>query len=556
MATRDWPFHAGEIRAQERAGVRESIAPRARGVVRTHLPEQHRLFYQGLPFLVIAARDAEGRPWATLLTGRPGFARAPDRTSLLVDAALPRGDALEGALHPGSDAGVLGIDLATRRRNRVNGKVAESGPPLRLDVSQTFGNCPQYIHPRDWRWVVHDAGRTKASRSPGLSRRARTWIETADTLFIASGYRSGDGDNAFGMDASHRGGPAGFVEVASDNHLVLPDYAGNQYFNTIGNLVMDPRVGLLFVDFESGGLLQITGRARIDWNPGDVSRHPRAQRLVTVDIEEVVELREVLPLRWSAPGDAVRALQVMERIRETDDVTSFTLASRDGGPLPGFRAGQHLPIELRVPGYELPIQRTYSLSSAPGAGRYRISVKREPYGLASRYLHECVEPGDLLNAAAPAGDFVVASGDRQLALISAGIGITPMMSMLHEIAHAPEHRPTWFIHGARNGRQHAFAAEARFLAGGRLNIDMHVSYSRPAPDDLLGRDYDRPGRVDANLIESLLPGLNADFYLCGPAAFLSDLDRGLKRLGVSTERIHIEDFGRAATSCQDSASTE
>lgn len=556
MAKRDWPFHAGEIRAQERAGARESIAPWARRVVRPYLPEQHRLFYRSLPFLVIAARDGKGRPWATVLTGRPGFARALDQTSLLIDAALPRGDALEGALHPGADAGLLGIDLATRRRNRVNGKVAETGPPLRLDVSQTFGNCPQYIHPRDWRWVAHDAGHTKASRSPGLSGRARTWIEGADTLFIASGYRSGNDDNAFGMDASHRGGPAGFVEVVSDDRLVLPDYAGNQYFNTIGNLVMDPRVGLLFVDFESGGLLQIAGRARIDWNPGDVSRHPGAQRLVTVDIEEVVELREVLPLRWSAPGDAVRALQVMERVRETDDVTSFVLASRDGGPLPGFRAGQHLPIELRVPGYELPIQRTYSLSNAPGADRYRISVKREPHGLASQYLHDCVEPGDVLNAGAPTGSFVLAPGRRPVALVSAGIGVTPMMSMLYQLAHDPEYRRVCFIHGARNGRQHAFAAEARSLAGGRPNTDMHVSYSRPAPGDLRGRDYDRAGRVNGALIESLLPALDADFYLCGPAALLSEAAGGLERRGVSTARIHIEDFGRAATSCQHPASTE
>lgn len=548
MATRDWPFHAGERRAQEHAGVRESVAPRGRRVVRPYLPEQHRLFYQGLPFLVMAARDSKGRSWVTLLTGRPGFVRTPDQSSLLVDAALPRGDALEGALHPGADAGLLGIDLATRRRNRVNGKVAETGPPLRLHVSQTFGNCPQYIHPRDWRWRVHDMGHTKVSRSATLSRRARTWIETADTLFIASGYRGEDRDNAFGMDASHRGGPAGFVEVATDNRLVLPDYAGNQYFNTIGNLVMDPRVGLLFVDFESGGLLQITGRACIDWNAGAIPRHPGAQRLITVDIEEIVELREVLPLRWSAPGDTVRALRVMERIRETDDVTSFVLASRDGGSLPGFRAGQHLPVVLRVPGYELPIHRTYSLSSAPGAGRYRISVKYDPHGLASRYLHEYVEPDDVLNAGAPAGNFVLAPGTRTVALISAGIGVTPLMSMLHELANDPRRRPVCFIHGARNRRRHAFAEEARSVAGGRLNIDMHVSYSRPAPGDLLGRDYDRPGRVDAGLIESLLPTLDADFYLCGPADFVSDLARGLERLGVSTERIYSEDFGRAVIS--------
>lgn len=509
------------------------------------MPEQHRRFYEGLPFLVLAARDAKGRPWATLVAGRPGFARAPTENALLVDGAPPSGDALEGALQPGADIGLLGIDLAARRRNRMNGKVGRAEPTFRFNVTQAFGNCPQYIHPRDWRWTTPDPAQSTVSRAASLSIHARRWIETADTLFIASGYRAHGDSETFGMDASHRGGTAGFVEVVSNTRLMFPDYAGNHFFNTIGNLVMDPRVGLLFVDFETGGLLQITGRAEIDWNSGGTSKPPGAQRLVIVDIEAVVELSGVLPLRWSAPQDAVRSLHVIDRVRETDDVVSFLLASRDGGPLPDFRAGQHLPIEIRVPGHPLPHRRTYSLSNRPGADHYRISVKREPHGVVSGYLHDCVNVGDALEATAPAGDFCLAPGDHPVVLVSAGIGVTPMMSMLHQLAGDEAKRPAWFIHSARGGRHHVFASEARSLAEDRPHIKLHVAYSQPSGEDTTGRDYDSEGRVGAGLIERLLTELDAEFYLCGPAIFLSELSAGLQRQGVSQVRIHTEEFGKA-----------
>lgn len=545
MAAEASPFHAGELHVQERVDSREMIASTARRVVRPYMPEQHRLFYQALPFLVAAARDGKDRPWATLLTGRPGFAHAPTDTDLLMDAALPTGDALTGALRTGTDLGLLGIDLASRRRNRLNGKVTRAGWPLGVRVTQAFGNCPQYIHPRDWQWVEDEARDTTTSSTPGLGPRARKWIETADTFFVASGYRGNNDHEAFGMDASHRGGPPGFVEVVSDTRLIFPDYAGNHFFNTIGNLVMDPGLGLLFVDFQTGSLLQVTGRASIVWDPGDRSKHPGAQRMITVDIDEVIELRGVLPLRWSASQDAVRTLRVIDRVRETTDVTSFLLASRDGGSLPGFRAGQHLPIELRIAGQRSPIVRTYSLSNGPGLACYRISVKRRSDGLVSRYLHESVQRGDIVNAYAPAGDFVLAPSRRTVALVSAGIGITPVMSMLHELAVKRTRRRVWFIHGTRNGDHHVFAREVRSLAKSNPNIAAHISYSRPARENVSSRDYDSEGRVDADLLERLLPSLEADFYLCGPSAFVHELNGQLEHRGVLAGRIHTEDFGNA-----------
>ena len=263
----DSPFHAGEKQVQERLGARD-IERWARMVVRGHLPDEHRAFHTSLPFLVAAARDAEGRPWVTLLVGDEGFVTSPDPESLVIDAKPVPGDALEGALAAGADIGILGIELATRRRNRVNGRIAKNGSSAMVcAVDQTFGNCPQYIREREWHRVENElAG--EPVRGPRLSQSQRDWIASADTFFIASGYR-GEGEAAsFGMDASHRGGEPGFVEVVSATRLVFPDYAGNNHYNTIGNLSLDPRAGLLFVDFETGSLLQLTGRASIDWGVG------------------------------------------------------------------------------------------------------------------------------------------------------------------------------------------------------------------------------------------------------------------------------------------------
>jgi len=543
ISTRESPFHAGELRAQAHAGVLDSITPAARQAVRPYMPEQHRSFYQALPFLVAAARDDRDRPWVTLLTGRPGFARAPTDRNMRVDASTHPGDALAGALRAGADIGLLGIDLASRRRNRMNGKVLRSGRPLTIRIAQAFGNCPQHIHARDWQWVAPDPGDMAVSRAAGLSSRAREWIKSADTLFLASGYRGDGHHEGFGMDASHRGGPTGFVEVTSDTRLIFPDYAGNHFFNTIGNLVMDPRLGVLFVRFDTGALLQITGRASIDWHPGNTSTHPGAQRLVTVDIDEVVELHGVLPLRWSASRAAVRTLRVVDRIRETTDVLSLVLASRDGGPLPVFRAGQHLPIDLRLAGQRSPVGRTYSLSGAPGLDSYRISVKRKANGLVSRYLHDAVKVGDFINAGAPAGDFVLAPGKRPVALVSAGTGVTPMVSMLHELIIETPLRRVFFIHGARDGDHHPFTAEVGSLARNRKTVTTHVAYSRPAQKDVPRRDYDSEGRVDVALLQKLLPTLDADFYLCGPGEFLLAVSEQLEHRGVPARRIRTEDFG-------------
>jgi len=537
------PFHAGEQAVQQRAGVRDEIEPWARKVVRDHLPEQHRAFYPQLPFVVAAARDAAGRPWATLLVGEPGFVASPDPVHLEIDSRPGRGDALETAFVPGADIGLLGIELDTRRRNRANGLLVTAGPGrLVMRIGQAFGNCPQYITRRAWRRVDVSQAPAAAGRSRRLDAAMRHRLAGADTFFVASGYRAaGPRRSAFGMDASHRGGPPGFVSVVSDTRLVFPDYAGNNHFNTFGNLVEDPRIGLLFVDFERGSLLQLTGRATIDWDSPAIEKHPGARRLVTVDVEEIVSLEEALPLRWSAPGGSARSLRLVGRVRESDDVMSFEFIARDGGPLPRFRAGQHLPVEVAVPGQRAPLLRTYSLSGPPGADGYRLSVKREPRGLVSRYLHDALEVGDLVQARPPAGDFVLRDSSRPVVLAAAGIGVTPLVSMLHALAASADSRRVTFVHGVRDARHHPLKDEVAALAGRHPNLRSLSVYSRP-PAGTAGGDRGDHGRVTAAMLLEHAGNRDADFYLCGPPSFMADLGSGLAEAGIPRARVHVETF--------------
>ena len=549
------PFHAGERRVQERMGVGD-IEDWARKVVRPYMPEEHRDFHTALPFLVAAARDHQDRPWVTLLTGPEGFVTSPDPETLVLAAAPAPGDALDGALSSGTHLGLLGIELASRRRNRVNGRVRrDDAGNLVFSVDQSFGNCPQYIRERAWRRVDHGGPAGAPVRGHRLTRSQAAWISSADTFFIASGHpgghldghrgghRGGGDSRAFGMDASHRGGEPGFVEIVGDTRIRFPDFAGNNHFNTIGNLVVDPRAGFLFVDFVSGSLLQLTGRAAIDWASDAVSDIPGARRLVTFDIDETVELPSAVPLRWDATAGSVRSLRLIEKTPESEDITSFVFAARDGGPLPLYEAGQYLPIELDIPGVDGAIARTYSLSGPPGTERYRISVKREPMGLASRFLHDQVDIGAFVNSRKPAGDLILPSDECPVVLVSAGVGITPMAAMLHALAAEGGDRPVWFVHGARDGAHHALAGELRALAAGHRRINLHTAYSRPRAEDRPGSDYHSEGRVDGDLIRSFIAIPEAHYLLCGPTSFMADIQGALEDHGIPAASIHTESFG-------------
>lgn len=542
------PFHAGEREAQCRAGVGDTAAW-ARGFIRDHMPEQHRKFFAGLPFLVIASGDGGRRPWVSILEGPDGFISTPAPNCLRADAQLEEGDPLARALAQGtSSVGLLGIDLATRRRNRMNGRLRATTEGLTIEVQQSFGNCPSHIHERTW----HRTGR----RAPAVSRRTaqfephhRSWIGAARTFFIGSGFTgsgletSGAASTA-GYDASHRGGPEGCVRVDARGRLHIPDYAGNRFFNTIGNLLRDARVGLLFVDFPTGSLLHITGRAEIDWEPHG-SHDPNARRMIIVTVDEVIERPEALSLRWRPLVGSVGSLKVVDKVIESDGIASFHFASMTGEPLSAFKAGQHLPVELPVPGQRDRVRRTYSLSGAPDGETYRITVKREAQGLASRFLHDQLVVGDEILAGTPSGGFLLPAGHDPVVLVSAGVGVTPVLSMLHDLVQRGSDRAVWFVHGARNGAAHAFRKELATMLARHDRIERRVFYSAPTALDILGRDFDQAGRVTARDLLALRAGAGAQYMLCGPAQFLADIGAGLEAGGVSSDHIHFETFGPA-----------
>lgn len=285
------PFHAGELVARALAGVGTPGA----GGIRPFMPDQHRDFFALLPYLFIATVGDDGWPVATVLTGQPGFVQSPNPTTLTI-AALPRaGEPGAELFAAGRPFGALGLDFATRRRNRANGRITAAGEGgLTLQVLQSFGNCPQYIQTR-----AVEAGPAATRPAEAIAfptPQAAAQIARADTMFVAS-HAGGDNANG-GVDISHRGGLPGFVKVDGEV-LTVPDFRGNRFFNTLGNLVLDPRAALLFVDFATGDLLHLQGRAEIDWTPPAGGWPEGVQRQWRLTVERAWRRTAALPLRWT-----------------------------------------------------------------------------------------------------------------------------------------------------------------------------------------------------------------------------------------------------------------
>jgi ferredoxin-NADP reductase/MOSC domain-containing protein YiiM len=243
-----------------------------------------------------------------------------------------------------------------------------------------------------------------------------------------------------------------------------------------------------------------------------------------------------------------RSLRVAAVERETVDVLSFVLESEDASQLPVPLPGQFLVFKLELDKGSDPILRSYSMSGPPGTGKYRISVKRAT-GAGSRYFHDRVRAGDLLQVSAPRGSFTLAPGNRPVVLLSAGIGATPVLSMLHSLADgaANSMREVWWCYGTRNGAQHPFAAEARALLSSLPHSHSLVAYSKPQEGDQSGKDYDVSGHLDLSSLQRLQMPKEADFYLCGPPAFLRGLTADLKSWGVPASLIHSEVFGAGSS---------
>lgn len=296
-ANRPSPFHPGEQEAQARAGVRAQME-KVGAVLRDVMPEQHREFFPLLPTLFAGTDDEQGRMWASVFWGEAGFLSSPAPAALRIDALLLQDDPLAASLQTGKALGLLGLQFETRRRNRANGTVASvDARGVGFALAQSFGNCAKYIQSRE---LIAAAANPPVPATYGgahLPGAALALIRRADTFFIATGTGTANGP-AHAADVSHRGGRPGFVHVDENGMLAWPDFQGNNFFNTIGNLVADERAGLLFIDFARGDLLHLSGTAGTEWDGSDIARIAGAKRVMRFRTERHVFRPGALPLRW------------------------------------------------------------------------------------------------------------------------------------------------------------------------------------------------------------------------------------------------------------------
>jgi ferredoxin-NADP reductase/predicted pyridoxine 5'-phosphate oxidase superfamily flavin-nucleotide-binding protein len=544
-------------------------------VVRDYMPTQHRDFYTQIPFIALGSVDGADDAWATFVTGKPGFISSPTAQSLDIDILREPSDPASIGMRDGDAIGLLGIELHTRRRNRVNGIIGSSDKSaIHFDVDQSFGNCPRYIQLRDYEFVrdPRELFAGDIDESAGIGATARRMIEAADMFFVASYIER---DNRRQVDVSSRGGNPGFVRVAQDGTLTIPDFAGNLFFATLGNILVNGKAGLLFVDFATGDVLQMTGDARVILDSPEIAAFQGAERLWQFNARRVVLRRDALPLRWSfrpegwAPSTLMtgnweqaagrlraaelttkwRPFKVSKIVDESATVRSFHLQPADGAGLLPHHAGQYMPIRLPMDGAEKTAIRTYTLSVAPSDHVYRISVKRD--GLVSQRLHDGINVGDVIEARAPAGEFTIdAAEERPAVLLAGGIGVTPMLAMLRHVVYeglrTQKVRPTVLVQAAHSKKDRTFGTELDELeksAGGAVRV---IRVLGDVTDAEEGADYDAAGRIDMALLSRFMPIGDYDFYLCGPSGFMQSIYDFLRALNIADNRIHAEAFGPAS----------
>ena len=382
------PFHRGEQQVQERQGVRDQMERFGARVIRDHMPDQHRQFYGQLPFVFVGHSDESGRPWASMLFNEPGFMQSNDAKTLDIHAKPVKGDPLGDALQAKTRLGLLGIELPTRRRNRLSAHIiTTTEDSIQLGIDQAFGNCPQYIQTRELHTVdPQTLPEIEVTDLALLDERAQALIAHSDTFFVASAIDGNSEEVSSGADVSHRGGRPGFVRVDSASTLTIPDYLGNNHFNTLGNFIENPRAGLLFLDFESGHMLTLTGTVEIDWEADAGEHFEGAQRLWRFHLDHGRWINNALPLRWEldeyspnslltgtwleaeqlrdaqAQRNQWSAYSVKDIVEESSSIKSFYLQPQ-GHATAKFEAGQFLTVRAVIAQQEN--VRTYTVSSAP-----------------------------------------------------------------------------------------------------------------------------------------------------------------------------------------------
>ena len=573
-------FHSSELEVQKRLGVEKLVAQYSEGFIRKAMPQQHRDFFCELPFVIFGLVDKQGYPWVIPLFNDTHeekskvFISSPNDITLKFEALPKLENLLELDFKPEQKVGMLGIQLESRRRNRMNGLIGEiNGHSFTVNVEQSFGNCPKYIQTRELTWqnnIIAHEGYADVNIVNDIDQASKSLIEKSDTFFIASRTNTFSEDTRTGIDVSHRGGKPGFVKV-DENTVYFPDFSGNQFFNTLGNIESDSRVGILFLDFSTGDSVFIVGKATVLWDSTERDKFDGAERIVKIFAEKIVYIPQFTTLRgelvefspaldstgtWTAPAQSESSeyhpLEIIRKQNESDTITSFYLAPIESNNqlIKDYIPGQHLPIQISIPGDPHPTHRVYTLSRSPVSGSYRISVKREEDGIVSNALHDSFGVGDTLNVGSPSGKFILRKNDGAVVLISGGVGITPMIAILegiiNDVNNGAQPRPVWFIHGTKNTKTLAFKRYLRQLEREHSWLNTHIVYSRPQRPDSIGHDYHSQGHISIELLKQILPFDKYDFYLCGSEKFMREIYSGLQKTGVKKSSIFYEFFGKGS----------
>jgi len=553
------PFHQGELKVQQLAN-EAAIGQRNGSVI------SDKIILGAIPFIaqqnmiVVSSLDRKGRVWASVLVGNAGFVHAPDASSMQIDktkiVSNPT-DPLWENIKFNPQVGVIAIELSTRRRLRVNGRIHQLDETnFEIVVEQAYPNCPKYIQRRsiniEGAAPVRKTAQTKVGTK--LSPQQLKLIRTADSLFVGSASPvhsvSVPTDPTqlvqHGGDASHRGGFPGFIQVEGQT-LVIPDYQGNSMFNTLGNIEVYPFVGVAIIDFERNTILQLSGRAKILWDQDDpANKSAGTKRFWELIVEEWQESSMPETTNWhfhdySPHNPREKKPQepsVDELVLKIEDVTSksprikqYRLVPLDGEKLPSFDPGAHLPIKLVLPtGIE--IERQYSILSSSNETRfYEIAVQRELNEKGgSNLIHDHFNTGLVVNAAPPRNEFPLSPIANHTILIAGGIGITAILSMVRELI---EKNASFEIHyTARTEVEMAFLNEVNHLTGGKA----HLYFTQET----------KTNRLD---LRTLMNNASSQTHLfvCGPITMINAVRNYGEEFDWAPSRIHFESFGSVSS---------
>lgn len=539
------PYHKGEMQVQLKAQLRDEAERNGRVIQSTIMPGA--IGFTGQQRMVaLSSIDGSGQVWVSLLFGEPGFITVPEAGSMLLQPSKMANferDILWRNIKSQPKVGLIALELATRRRLRANGALSrQADGDYLLSVEQAYPNCPKYIARRD----LNFTGKTQqilAKERTGvqLNQQQKALISRSDSVFVGS---SNGADEQASCDASFRGGDPGFIELLDDNTLLFPDYKGNSMFNTLGNIQLYPKAGLVFIDFEQHKVLQLSGDAEILWDEEDQqNKTGGTKRFWRFSVSQWRESDMPAGVRWqfhelSPHNPKVIKTKEPQQItlkvtgieQKSQRIKQFRLASDDGTLLPAFEPGAHLPVKVTLPNGQAGWRHYSILSSSDDNRFYEIAVQKEADGRGgSTFIHQHWAVNSSVEVEAPKNAFRLSSYGKHHILIAGGIGITPILSMLR---HLSEKGESFELHySVKQQADLAFEQEIKALAGSRA----HFYHTQGA------------GAKRMDLQEILAKNSqNSHSYICGPIGLISALREAAEACGWSPTQVHFESFGVAA----------